>query len=46
MQYSKNGLAPTKSFEAAGGPVLVPYADSLAHGKPTVGGVTQGLMWL
>lgn len=37
MTYGKAGIALTESFEADGGPVLVAYADALAHGKPTVG---------
>jgi lysozyme len=50
MQYSKNGLALTESFEA-NGPVLTAYADPLAHGKPTVGwghtgpDVVVGAVW-
>lgn len=35
--YSAQGIALTEKFEADGGPKLVAYADTLAHGKPTVG---------
>lgn len=50
MQYSKQGLALTESFEAAGGPALKAYWDAL--GKVwTIGWghtgheVVQGLVW-
>lgn len=51
MSYSNKGLALTEQFEAAGGPVLVAYADKLAGGKPTVGwghtgpDVVVGAVW-